>query len=89
MIEVSIWQQCGEAIGSIVSRQLLYRSAGIGSRGQDFMGEFLMSLRTSLSVRRNKLAKDDEVTGSGYGFEPKSTSLVMTRDALIVATFFV
>ena len=50
-----------------MGRLALKRSAGIGSRGQDLMGDFLMRSWTSPVVSGVKLDRKDSARGSGKG----------------------
>ena len=75
--------------GNRVERHFLKRSAEIGSRGYDFIGEVFICLRTSLPVRREKLAEVDEAAGLGKGSSPESAYVEVIRDVLIVATLLV
>ncbi len=51
--------------GMIDGRQVLRRSAGMGSRGLDSIGEFFTSSNTYLFVRRVNWVKPDDEVGSG------------------------
>ncbi len=50
--------------GKRVGRHDLNRSAAMGSKGKDLMGEFLFSLSTSVSVRILNLIKVEVAGGS-------------------------